>query len=389
MLSFVALVAMTPAALQTVEVPFRLGENAMIVDATVNSRKVSLMFDTGYGGAVVLDSTIDIGKPSGKQILRDFVGEFEAPTVKIKSLSIGTKAVPVKDVDAVMQPGGQYSLAYGTHCDGIMGFEAIKDTITEINFQQKKFIFHPNSLDITKRTPDNQKTFLAKLLPIGHNSMEMEVVVPGGKKMTLALDTGNAFYATTHKDVLERVGLWSAGKEPKYTRLSGVASGTVDSWSFLMPEATIFGVPVKETVWDIIDLPSSSADGDGTIGFGFLSNFNITIDYARRRVWLERFSDKVENVAPGDLGISASYDDRARRVVIHRVSPESPAAAAGIKVGDHILSLDGEDLEAIGFRKLYRMLQGPVDSTVKLALSRGGNLKRYQLKRVPLYNQPG
>lgn len=36
-----------------VEVPFRLGEDAIVVDAEVNGKKVSLMFDTGFGGSVV------------------------------------------------------------------------------------------------------------------------------------------------------------------------------------------------------------------------------------------------------------------------------------------------------------------------------------------------
>ncbi len=41
-----------------------------------------------------------------------------------------------------------------------MGFAVIKNYITEINFQKKKFIFHPKTLNITKRKPDNKRTFL-------------------------------------------------------------------------------------------------------------------------------------------------------------------------------------------------------------------------------------
>ena len=38
---------------------------------------------------------------------------------------------------------------------------------------------------------------------------------------------------------------------------------------------------VARSVWSVIDLPSSSAQHDGTIGFGFLKHFNITIDLKR------------------------------------------------------------------------------------------------------------
>ena len=57
--------------------------------------------------------------------------------------------------------------------------------------------------------------FLTKLLPIGNTALDMEVTVSTGKSLTMVLDTGNAFYATTHKDVLERVGLWPAGRKPE------------------------------------------------------------------------------------------------------------------------------------------------------------------------------
>ncbi|MEZ0325721.1 MAG: PDZ domain-containing protein [Fimbriimonas sp.] len=373
---------------QAVEVPFRIGETAIIVDAKVNNKPVSLMFDTGFSGAVVLDNTINIGKPTGYMTLRDFVREMQAPIVKITSLMLGNKKIESTGMTAVQTEPANYSFSFNTHCDGIMGFEVIKNEITEINFEKKKFIFHPKSVDITKRTPDNKKTFLAKLLLMGNNSMEMEVELPNGKTLTLALDTGNSFYATTHKDVLQRVGLWT-DKEPKFTSLVGVASGSVSSFNIRVPAAKIYGIPVQNSVWDIIDLPSSSAEGDGTVGFGFLKHFNITIDYDRRRVWFENFSGKVVDDPVGETGISATYSESFKGVVVARVSPDSPAAVAGIKERDLILSIDGRDVHLEGYREMRQMLEGPVGSKVKIAIQRGGALKRFEIERKELLNELG
>lgn len=368
-----------------VEVPFRLGENAIIVDAALNDRKLSFMFDTGFGGAFVVDHNISLGKPTGKMTLRDFVGEFQADTVKLKSVALGSKKIK-GDHEAVLQPA-DYSFSYNTHCDGIMGFDVIKDEITEINFQNNKFIFHPESYDITKKTPDNVKTFLLKMLPIGQNSVEMEVKTPAGKRMILALDTGNGFYATTHRDVLERIGEWTAEKNPKYMKQSFVASGPVDSWQKKMTDLTIFGVKVPTSYWDIIDLPSSSAEGDGTVGFGFLKNFNITIDYNRRRVWLENFTGQAGNEPVGSTGIAAIWHEQSGRVRVANVAPESPAKEAGIKRGDSILSIDGKEmLGAIGYRELEAILDGQVGTKVSLAISSGGEVKRVQLERKAMVN---
>jgi predicted aspartyl protease len=371
---------------QDVSVPFRIGETAIIVDAKVNNKPVSLMFDTGFSGTVVIDAAINLGKPTGTMVLRDFVREMQAQTVKITSLTLGDKKIPSAGMDAVLVPGSDSSFGYNTHVDGIMGFQVIKDEITEINFENKKFIFHPKSFDISKRVPDNKKTFLTKLLPLGNNSLEMAVTLPSGKSMTLALDTGNSFYATTHRDVLQRVGLWPNDKEPKFTSLAGVASGSVTSFNIRVPQVNIFGVPVENSVWDIIDLPSSSAEGDGTIGFGFLKNFNIIIDYERRRVWLENFTGKTIEEPLGETGISATFSEDFKGIVVARVSPESPADAAGIKVRDVILSVDGRDVHRETFRQMRAMLEGPVGSKVKLAIQRGGTLKRFEIERKELIN---
>lgn len=375
------------AAVQApIEVPFHRAETAIIVDATVNGRAVTLMFDTGFGGSVDVDNTINLGKPTGKMILRDFVREVEAPTVKITSLKMGNQNIDPDGMEAVLSPPADYSFAFNTHCDGLMGFDVIKHNITEINFEKNKFVFYPKSFDITKRTPDNKKTFLVKMLPTGHNSVTLPVTTPSGKSLILALDTGNSFYATTHKDALERVGLWESGRDHKFTSLAGVASGAVESFDIKMPALNIYGVPVASSIWDVIDLPSSSADGDGTVGFGFLKNFNIIIDYERRRVWLENFTGKTENEPEGETGISATYSQSRKAVVVARVAPESPADKIGIKEGDELLSVDGVDLGRQTFRQMREMLSGDVGSKVKLAISRNGSLKRYEVERQPLVN---
>lgn len=370
-----------------VEVPFRRAENAIVVDAIVNGRSVSLVFDTGFSGTVVLSDSLDIGKASGSIRMRDFVGEFEAKTVKIKSLQLGSKPIDIAGKEVIQQPLGHISSGYGVHCDGLMGLAVIKDYVTEINFEKNKFIFHPKTTDLSARTPDNKRTFLAKMLMTGESSIEMTTLASTGKKMTLALDTGNAFYATTHKDVLERVGLWESGKTAKFQRMSGVASGATASWSFRMKDVTIFGVPVKESYWDVIDAPSGSAEGDGTVGYGFLQNFNITFDYDRRRVWFENFTGKVAEAAPGDIGISAAYDEQAKRVRIFRVAPDSPAEKAGIKEDDFLLSVGGVDTGTKRFDDLRQMLEGAVDSKVAIVTSHGGILNRQEIVRKQLVNE--
>lgn len=383
-----AAIALNPifATQAIAEHPFIVTDHAIIVDSTVNGRKVSCMFDTGFSGSYVLSDSINVGKPTGVMNLQDFVGVFQASTVDVKSLKIGPMDIKPDGMTIVLQPTRDYTQSYGVHCDGIMGLETVGHTIFQINFEKKKFVFYPDSYDITKKPVDGKKTILAKILPLGNNSLEMSVVAPNGNKLVLALDTGNGFFATTHKDALERIGLWKPGANPVYTSQAWVASGPVNTFNLKLKDMTIFGVPVPESVWSIIDLPSSSAEHDGTVGFGFLKNFNVTIDMVRRRVLLEHFTGKVSDDPQGETGITAFYSNRQQKAVIFDVTPGSPAAKAGIKEGDHLIDINGTFIANMSAAKIEDLLKGDVGSTVKLAVSRNGNLDRYELKRVPLVN---
>src|SRR5438309_11488267 len=86
-----------------IEVPFRIADDALMVDATVNGSKVSLIFDTGFGGSVLISDTVDIGPPSGTTTLQDFVGQFQARTVKVKSLKLGPMSIESSGMNAIQQ----------------------------------------------------------------------------------------------------------------------------------------------------------------------------------------------------------------------------------------------------------------------------------------------
>lgn len=381
-----ASVLQTPSQLTApVEAPFHATNEAIIVDVTVNGKKVSCMFDTGFAGHFVLNDAIDVGKYTGTMGLRDFVGTFEAHTVDVKSIKLGNLSQTNLRGEAVMQPVAHMTESYGTHTDGIMGFSVIKDYVTEINFEKQKFIFHPKSLDISKRTPDNKRTFLVKMEPRGARSIELETSI-NGKPVHLALDTGNAFYATTHKEVLVRVGIWDPNKKPEYMTQAFVASGPVDSFSMLIPKATIFGVPVENSIWSIIDLPSSSVSDDGTVGYGFLKNFNIVIDYERRYVWLENFTGRAVDPAKAEPGIRVWQRDGAYVVVA--LYKGSPAEAAGVKVGDRLLAIDGKSLSTVRPEDLTALIEGEPDSICKLVVSRGGVILRPEIVRKLMVNRP-
>lgn len=371
-------------------VPFRLAESAIVVDATINGKKVPLVFDSGFGDWVQVEDSVGIGKSTGTETLNSFLGPFEADAVPLKTLKIGARTIPVGEGQTALQMEAGFfeGIGYGTDVSGLLGIRAFEGQPVEINFQKHEFIFHPKSMDISKRVPDNKRTFLLKMLPTGFESIMLEVDAKSGQKMNMAIDTGNWFYAITYSETLRRIGAWEPGKKPKFFRSSERVNADVTNWTKKMTDMTIFGVPVPLSYWDVIEGTSTGANFDGTMGFGFLCNFNVTFDFDRRRVWLENFTGKTAGDEPGDVGLSYFIKPNPRRVIVAGVDSDSPAELAGIRPGDQLVTIEGEKLQqTIGVFELRHRMEGLRGTKIKLGFFRNGQTIDVELERAFLVNE--
>ncbi len=71
-------------------------------------------------------------------------------------------------------------------------------------------------------------------------------------------------------------------------------------------------------------------------------------------------------------GIGIVIEDRKAGVRIRSVVPGSPAAAAGVRAGDRVVSVNGQDVTGLRHEEVADRIRGPAGTTVHLVLSRGG-----------------
>jgi carboxyl-terminal processing protease len=83
---------------------------------------------------------------------------------------------------------------------------------------------------------------------------------------------------------------------------------------------------------------------------------------------VQRFREDLK----GELyGIGASISMRKKRPTIIYTLPHSPARAAGLKPGDVIEQVDGQDVKTLSLQQLVQHIRGPAGAEVHLKVQRG------------------
>jgi hypothetical protein len=370
---------------RTIEVPMDFDGTAIFLKGKINDKPASFFFDTGFSGSVLISDRLKVGPKEGTMILRDFVGTREADTVVVKSFSVGDLELATKEIEIPQIELADLTAAYGRHCDAMLGFEPFYGHVMEFNFENSKLIFHPwDKVDITKRTPDGQRTFLVEMLPYGVDVPNIGVRF-ADETMDLVFDTGNSSYVVTYGEHLKEMGLYKE-KKPDYIYKSMIATGPTDSFDWWAHGFSIGGIHVDHAVFTVLQLPSSQVESGGTIGIGFIKQFNVTVDARRRALWFERIGDAAFKPPPAETGIKAAFDDKIGRWVVWYVQPGSPAKKAGVETEDTILRVDGVDVRNMTRGQFEELLGGDAGSIAEIRVSRRGSVKSFKVERRHLVN---
>jgi membrane-associated protease RseP (regulator of RpoE activity) len=155
----------------------------------------------------------------------------------------------------------------------------------------------------------------------------------------------------------------------------------------------------------VVDHPTVAAISDvvgpidGIVGFTFFARYKMTIDYQKKvmtftptdyrpsdtmKLLMEKMlmsradRERPKVLAPAALfGFRVEKDakDDAAGVVVKEVMPETPAAAAGLKAGDRLLTLDGRWTDTIADTFLAASLVRPGSDLSASVLRDGKEIK--------------
>ena len=211
------------------------------------------------------------------------------------------------------------------------------------------------------------------------------------RSLTLVLDTG----AT--KTVLFRSALDERSPRHRgWKSICGVSAPTL----FGHAEACIARVPrlelagaqgnlmLHDTDAVILEGPLrkllSGATGEpihGLLGYSFLKHYRVTLDEPNGIAWFECEPEDWDGRANEYSHVGIQVERRVGSVSVVGVLAGSPAAYAGIAVGDEVVRLDGHDAAGMDILDLTRRMEGDPGTVLSLVIRRGNHEYDHRLVR--------
>ncbi len=152
--------------------------------------------------------------------------------------------------------------------------------------------------------------------------------------------------------------------------------GTIDEAHV---ETALIGGPLGRTLSSVVDRPVH-----GLIGYSFLGRYRVGIDYVNQLLWLDPLPAGWEHRPHRDSQIGIQIERRGGELTVAGVVRGSPAAAAGMRIGDVLVALAGTPARLLDVASVIRRLEGPPGSSVTLTLRRGADIHTYKLLRHKL-----
>lgn len=365
--------ALEPASAPPLAVlPFDSYGGLIYVRAVVNRDSAWLILDTGtsttgvdreWAWAIGAVPGAAPGGPAAQ--VAETVSTAVVDLLQLEAVELRNQPVALYHLRGVSEASGRLERGFVAH-------DVLQRFTVEIDYpEQQVRLYDParyrysGSGTVVPFAPDGDRPLVSA-----------HVTVPGGRPIParLLLDTGaSGLCLILTVPFVERHGLAQAVspaiEAPIGTGLAGPLHGTIVRLRELRLGRLAIASPTTGLGTERKGF-LARADFDGVVGNAAFEGSHLIVDYSRRRVIVE---------LGAEAGVRCDYDMSGlrltaqgpdlRHIVVDYVVPHSPAARAGIQVGDELLLVDGR-----------RVAEAEL-SKVRQALHVEGAFRRLVLKR--------
>ncbi len=345
-----------------VVVPFRFENGQVLVDVTLDGRRVTdALFDTGGSLVVppVVLAELGVRAQGGSKLTGGGEGSITVGSGSVESMALG---------GALVQHPGFVSFAWDPEHPRrlIIGLELLQRYVVRLDFEAR-------TMTLTRPARfrfDGQ----GSVLPFHFQDNQPEVTGSvDGVAGTFAVDTGDNGSLLLIAPFAHRYGFAT-----RYHATIPYGGTAVTETHGLMARAGEIaldgadGRPVVRVSHPLTRISTQTAGFDanryvsGNVGTGILRQFDVTFDYAGRRIILVKNRHFVDADHFSLSGLRTKR--RASQLVVDTVYPSGPAERAGVRPGDVLLTIDGVSVPSLDSSALDTRLNETSGAAVKLQL---------------------
>jgi len=279
--------------------------------------------------------------------------------------------ITVRDLKvAVLSVSPSFEPWFWRAVPGVIGYDVISRFVVTVDYDAQR---------LTLRDPaSGAHTSGEPPLPMVMNGSVPAVrATVAGHEGLFRLDLGSSSTVDLHTPFVRQHGLVQKLRHPMRvtgTGFGGEFSSTLGRLDRMQVGRHAWSDPMV-TCSEAVEGAFASEEFAGNIGNRLLERFKVTLDYERRQVFLEPGARVAQRDRFTQFGAQLARE--GDRVLVHSVLDGSPAERAGLREGDRVLRVDGDDLAAWDVRTIdTRLEQRPAGQKVKLELEREGKRRR-------------
>lgn len=352
------------------------------VEARLNDKTYAFILDTGGHNIITPDVVKALGLKSAGAGVSGGAGEgtVAEQDTRIARLQIG---------DAVMSDQHFYviPLQYNTVergdrpvLGGILGLEIFERFVVRLDYKSKTLTLKPQGSAYKGRGTAAPITF----------ADDMPLIAAGfeGAQGDFAIDTGNGGTMLIQHVWAERHGLAAKMKAGLETVSYG-AGGASRNWAIGGARFALGGQEFDDVVARYAEDSKgsfSSRTEAGNLGTDVLAHFTLEFGYARGKVWLE--PEAGFTPPPFDRSGLRAYKDKPEAFSVALVTPDTPAAKAGIVKDDEITAIDGVSAKQLSGWDIRRKLRQAPGTRVALTVLHAGKERSVTLELADILKAP-
>ncbi|MFB6317992.1 aspartyl protease family protein [Saccharicrinis sp. FJH54] len=351
-----------------------IGTNIIVPVVINNSTPLNFIFDTGIRHTIVTElyknDSLDLNYV--REVTLHGLGEGEPLSTylsTLNSMTIQTLRVDTVSLYALKQNIFQLSKHLGSKINGMIGYDLIKDHIVKIDYIKKCMYFYdpatykiPRSFKEVPVTIEDNKAYITANVILSGEEHKVKLLVDTGAELALWLVNSNfKHYRIPDQSIYTYIGQGLNGEI--FGSVSRIDKAAIGSYRFKKP---IVAFPDSSAIEMII----TSNERDGTIGSELLRRFHVILNYPDTMMYVKRNIHYSQRFKYNTTGIEVVQPyQNLPFFEIAELWDESPAANAGLRVGDKIESIDGQSVSTLTLIEVKEMLRKP-SGKIRLNITR-------------------